>query len=197
MKKLLFLLFLIPVLSWADCPPDERGGIGYLTDTDGQRIELPNNIKEYLKKRHCEIHRCQIEIEELHKEFPKRKGNAYYEKMDVVSPACVCKNLGGAIQDSARGRDGLLLQKNAYTCGDGYRDIEGITNYPLTLPFFSSKAGINSPHYSAKPITPATPTPTPASSPKTSITDAKAQCTDIGFKKGTEKFGDCVLELVQ
>ena len=44
-------------------------------------------------------------------------------------------------------------------------------------------------------ITP-TPTTTPTT-PKTSITDAKSQCTDIGFKKGTEKFGDCVLELIQ
>ena len=32
---------------------------------------------------------------------------------------------------------------------------------------------------------------------KTSITDAKLQCSDIGFKAGTEKFGDCVLELMQ
>ena len=41
------------------------------------------------------------------------------------------------------------------------------------------------------------PTPTPTSSPKVSIDDAKVQCTDIGFKAGTEKFGDCVLELMQ
>jgi len=33
--------------------------------------------------------------------------------------------------------------------------------------------------------------------PKVSIDDAKAQCSDIGFKKGTEKFGECVLELMQ
>jgi len=32
---------------------------------------------------------------------------------------------------------------------------------------------------------------------KTSITDAKSQCTDIGFEADTEKFGDCVLELMQ
>ena len=44
----------------------------------------------------------------------------------------------------------------------------------------------------------AAPTPAPTSTtPKTSITDAKSQCSDIGFKKGTEKFGDCVLELMQ
>jgi len=27
------------------------------------------------------------------------------------------------------------------------------------------------------------------------LTAYKSQCTDIGFKKGTEKFGDCVMEL--
>ena len=40
-------------------------------------------------------------------------------------------------------------------------------------------------------------TATPTTTPKVSIDDAKSQCTDIGFKKGTEKFGDCVLELMQ
>jgi hypothetical protein len=51
MKKLLFLILLIPVLSWADCPPsDETPWIGYVIGYDGQRIELPNNIKEYQKK---------------------------------------------------------------------------------------------------------------------------------------------------
>ena len=40
-----------------------------------------------------------------------------------------------------------------------------------------------------------TPTATPTPTPKVSIVDAKKQCEDIGFKAGTEKFGDCVLEL--
>jgi len=40
-----------------------------------------------------------------------------------------------------------------------------------------------------------TPTPTPTSSPKVTIDDAKKQCEDIGFKAGTEKFGECVLRL--
>ena len=41
------------------------------------------------------------------------------------------------------------------------------------------------------------PTPTPATTPtpKVSIDDAKKQCEDIGFKAGTEKFGECVLRL--
>ena len=33
--------------------------------------------------------------------------------------------------------------------------------------------------------------------PKISIDDAKSQCSDIGFKAGTERFGECVLELMQ
>jgi len=40
--------------------------------------------------------------------------------------------------------------------------------------------------------------PTPISekiTPKVSIDDAKKQCSDIGFKAGTEKFGECVLKL--
>jgi len=45
-------------------------------------------------------------------------------------------------------------------------------------------------------LTPA-PTTIPTPSTKVSIDDAKAQCSDIGFKAGTEKFGDCVLELMQ
>jgi hypothetical protein len=40
-------------------------------------------------------------------------------------------------------------------------------------------------------LTPATTTP------KVTIDDAKSQCTDIGFKTGTERFGECVLELMQ
>jgi len=171
-RKLLLLLLLIPVLSWGDCPPsDETPWIGYVIGHDGQRNELPNNIKEYQKKLHCEFHRCS--------------------EINDQTPSCVCENFGGAIP--------LTTAKNAYTCSDGYRDIEGITENPLTINFFSENTGniygIKSPHYSEKPITPANPTPTPA--PKTSITDAKAQCTDIGFKAGTEKFGDCVLELMQ
>jgi hypothetical protein len=38
-------------------------------------------------------------------------------------------------------------------------------------------------------------TPAPTLSPKVSIDDAKIQCEDIGFKPKTEKFGECVLEL--
>ena len=41
-------------------------------------------------------------------------------------------------------------------------------------------------------------TPAPAiKASKVSIDDAKSQCSDIGFKKGTERFGECVLELMQ
>ena len=40
-------------------------------------------------------------------------------------------------------------------------------------------------------------TPATTTTPKVSIEDAKSQCSDIGFKAGTEKFGECVLELMQ
>jgi len=42
-----------------------------------------------------------------------------------------------------------------------------------------------------------TPTQAPTTSTKVSIDDAKAQCSDIGFKAGTEKFGECVMELMK
>ena len=35
------------------------------------------------------------------------------------------------------------------------------------------------------------------SSDKLNMTEAKATCLDIGFKKGTEKFGECVLQLTK
>ena len=40
------------------------------------------------------------------------------------------------------------------------------------------------------------PTPQPKSeSNKTDMTSAMSKCSDLGFKKGTEKHGDCVLKL--
>ena len=39
------------------------------------------------------------------------------------------------------------------------------------------------------------PTPQPKSESKTDMTSAMSKCSDLGFKKGTEKFGDCVLKL--
>jgi len=45
------------------------------------------------------------------------------------------------------------------------------------------------------PITTSAPTPTTTPTSRVSIDDAKIQCEDIGFKAGTEKFGECVLRL--
>jgi TPR repeat protein len=40
------------------------------------------------------------------------------------------------------------------------------------------------------------PTPQPkGESNKTDMTSAMSKCSELGFKKGTEKFGDCVLKL--
>ena len=39
------------------------------------------------------------------------------------------------------------------------------------------------------------PTTQPKSESKTDMTSAMSKCSELGFKKGTEKFGDCVLKL--
>ena len=39
------------------------------------------------------------------------------------------------------------------------------------------------------------PTPQPKGESKTDMTSAMSKCSELGFKKGTEKFGDCVLKL--
>ena len=46
-----------------------------------------------------------------------------------------------------------------------------------------------------QPQQPYQPTPQPKSESKTDMTSAMGKCSELGFKKGTEKFGDCVLKL--
>ena len=162
MRKLLLLLFLIPVLSWADCPTT-LGSPGWLYSDDGGTVPLVK--QEFHSNLHCEAHRCQREIEALHKEFPERTS------MDEVSASCICTTLGGARNPSVEMK--------------GYISCRGMKTW-------TPKSAYIGTHYATEP----TPTPT-TTPPKTSITDAKSQCTDIGFKKGTEKFGECVLELMQ
>jgi len=179
MRKLLLLLLLLPVLSWAECPTTP-GSPGWSYNVDGSPMPLAK--QEYNSNLHCEIHRCQREIEELHKEFPERKGNAYYEKMDVISPACVCKNLGGLMPGQGSDHFGCNDSKTIFKHNNGTsgtvqrtRDLKGWGKHVEPKP-------------KSNPVT---------TQPKVSIDDAKKQCTDIGFKAGTEKFGDCVLELMQ
>jgi hypothetical protein len=89
----------------------------------------------------------------------------------------------GQYKDGARHGQGTYTKSN----GDEYSGIwkDGYNeNFANDLP--TKKASQN-----------ITPTATPASTPKVSIEDAKSQCTDIGFKTGTERFGECVLELMQ
>jgi hypothetical protein len=164
MRKLLLLILLIPVLSWADCPTTP-GSPGWVYN-DVSPVPLVN--QELASNLHCEAHRCQKEIEELHKKFPERKS------MDEVSASCLCKNLGGL--------------KNPSVVMKGYISCYGMKTQ-------TSKSVYVGTHFATEPKP--KPTPTPTSSPKVSIDDAKVQCTDIGFKAGTEKFGDCVLELMQ
>ena len=151
MRKLLLLLFLIPVLSWADYTPER----GKTYDLKGVETTQPEHYYEYNKNEHIEMHRCAA--------------------LNQLTPTCICENLGGLIE----------IKNNDFFCNAGIFSDGSVG---------SSMNNLQLPHYVEKPIT-LTPTPTPT--PKTSITDAKSQCTDIGFKAGTEKFGECVLELMQ
>ncbi len=72
MKKLLFLIFLIPVLSWADCGPEVREY--YKGMTLGGK-PLPTEIIEEMIKTHCEHHKCAA--------------------INQLTPTCICQNLGG------------------------------------------------------------------------------------------------------
>ena len=172
MRKLLLLLFLIPVLSWADCPLP----ILEWTNGKGEPIIFTEEQNEYKSNLHCEMHRCyKKEIEELHKEFPDRKG------MDEISPACVCKNLGGLMSSHTPDK--------YHGCYDSKKSFKPSDSSSGGLLFETSS--LKDFHTHADPE----PTPTLTSSPKVTIDDAKKQCEDIGFKPKTEKFGECVLEL--
>jgi len=50
---------------------------------------------------------------------------------------------------------------------------------------------------SIQPTVPGAPPPTTTqqTQPPASLDDAKAKCADLGFKAGTEKFGECVIKL--
>ena len=150
MKKLLLLLFLIPVLSWADCPGPSN-------------TSLTIAQSEYLDNLHCEIHRCS--------------------EINDQTSSCVCKNLGGVTPSDVQS---IKCNDSKYLWKDSKGDFAGISFVLKDL-----KAS----HWSEKPIISSPPTPTPASTPKVSIDDAKIQCEDIGFKPKTERFGECVLEL--
>ena len=70
MRKLVLLLFLIPVLSWADCPNNPE-----IPFIEGFSQEHHENLKKQAQNIHCEIHRC------------------FDEQNKTIK--CVCKNLGG------------------------------------------------------------------------------------------------------
>ena len=74
MRKLLLLLFLIPVLSWADCGLETWGN--YKGMTVGGK-PLPTEIIEEMIKTHCEAHRCTA--------------------INQLTPTCICENLGGVV----------------------------------------------------------------------------------------------------
>ena len=151
MKKILLLLFLIPVLSWADYTPERSKAY----DLNGVEVTWPEYYHQYRKNAHFEAHRCAA--------------------LNQASPTCICENLGGVAAYNHK--------HNVFFCEAG-----GFPDGDLSLPMDYGQT----PHYEVKPIS--NPVTT---QPKVTIDDAKSQCTDIGFKTGTEKFGDCVLELMQ
>ena len=164
MRKIFLLLFLIPVLSWADCP----GGTDSLS-INGKGIYTLEETRYFINAMHCDAHRCQKEIEELHKKFPERRG------MDRVSASCVCSTLGGGADLHTN------VMKDYISC-----TVRGTGGMKMQLP----KSVFEGAHFvtesKSNPVT---------TQPKVTIDDAKKQCEDIGFKPKTEKFGECVLEL--
>ena len=152
MRKLFLLLFLIPVLSWADCGTEAPPS--FLSDRT--RIQYTPAQNEYYAKLHCEAHRCREE--------------------NQPNVTCLCKNLGGV----------KIIENDGFQCNGTVRTKDNVRDYHFTKYFTSDS------HFSIEPKPkPITPTP------KATITDAKSQCSDIGFKAGTERFGECVLELMQ
>jgi hypothetical protein len=79
----------------------------------------------------------------------------------------ICYSLGGLKNEPYIYTDGVL----------GYK----VYRYQCNGPQYSNPASVT-----------ATPVVT---KPSVSIDEAKQQCKDLGFKPGTEKFGNCVLEL--
>jgi len=177
MKKFLLLLLLIPVLGWADCPTTP-GSHGWGYSVGGGPVAPMK--QEYQSNLHCEIHRCQRELEALHKEFPERKGDAYYEKIDVISPACVCKNLGGVMSS---------LEPDEYF---------GCNESKLIFKHNNGTSGIVQPTSLLKGWGEkyAEPQSIPIATQNINLLDdAKKDCEQIGFIPKTEKFGECVLKL--
>ena len=159
MKKLLLLILLIPVLSWADCPTPLTNVFKF-----NQEWLVKNGGQQYIDKVHnqanvihCEMHRCS--------------------EIKVRRSSCVCKNLGGWLSDRkhdwCRETPLILMEKNGV--------------------WSSFVNGVKAAQHYEKKQTPKSTT----SLPRVLIDDAKKQCDDIGFKAGTEKFGECVLELMQ
>ena len=149
-RKLLFLILLIPVLSWGDCPRK----FVQTYDKDGNKTS--DASVAYNDKFHCEVHRCV--------------------QTKNTSLDCICSDLGGVIYTTNPSGFACLDSKNVDDTGGFF--------YPTNF--------YETPHFEVKSESNSVTTQS-----KISITDAKAQCTDIGFKTGTERFGECVLELMQ
>tara|TARA_B110000967_G_C18838693_1_gene538178 strand:+ start:74 stop:574 length:501 start_codon:yes stop_codon:yes gene_type:complete len=166
MKKLLFLILLLPVLSWADSwGPKSKF-----------ESELSAKDLRVLNEMHTQAHKCYNEMVEYSKKFPNRP------EIGLTS-TCFCNTLGGPASHG----QGIHCRGN-----DEFPNPRAF-NLPWNHFITKAKAKYESKSDSAKTSSPKVS----IDDAKVSIDDAKAQCTDIGFKAGTEKFGDCVLELMQ
>ena len=164
MRKLLLLLFLLPVLSWADCPGKDRPEA--VKETFWGGLEADDEANRQWDITHCESHRCIA--------------------LGRFDANCMCENQGGLEFERINKETGNIVRK----CVDGVGVIAGYCEQ-------GSDGSFHSLHFCKEPKPKSDPVTTPAQTPKVSIDDAKSQCSDIGFKAGTEKFGDCVLELMQ
>ena len=165
MRKLLLLILLIPVLSWADCPGKDRPEA--VKETFWGGFEVDDEANRQWDTTHCESHRCIA--------------------LGRFDANCMCENQGGLEFERIDKETGNIHRK----CVNGSTVIAGYCEQ-------GSDGSFHDLHFCKEPIT-QTPTPpaTPDPTPKVTIDDAKSQCSDIGFKKGTERFGECVLELMQ
>ena len=165
MRKLLLLILLIPVLSWADCGPET------LEKYKGFAISS-KEIQE-LRNTHCEQHRCAA--------------------LNQHTRTCICQNLGGVVRDKIDGKYYERCANNEIVMLQDYHDKSSRIYHNLQHKHYQEKSQALVP----PPTTTTTPTPTTSptsTTTKVTIEDAKSQCSDIGFKKGTERFGECVLE---
>ena len=188
MKKLLLLLFLIPNLVMAEkwIPFVEWGEYERFYDEDSIKDNKDGTYSLSIKSINTE---SEQEIRKIDNDgFFVAKENQYYGVGSLMSEAIIsCSPFKISV---------IKIYDYKHKDLTGFISPNQHSRPDSAYPFHYSDPR----KYVEKKIceknnaTP-TPTPTPTSTPKVSIDDAKKQCEDIGFKAGTEKFGECVLRL--